>query len=122
MSKIALVEDDASMRSLLTTLLQLEGFSVIAFQQYQEQDILTSLRENFPEVLIMDVHLLNVNNANGIEILRRIKQDNQLRNLHVIMVSGMDFSEQCVSAGADGFLMKPYMPDDLISLIRKHTN
>jgi CheY-like chemotaxis protein len=122
MSKIALVEDDVSMRSLLTTLLQLEGFSVVAFQHYQEPDIINALRENLPDVLIMDVHLLNINNANGIEILRHIKQDKQLQNLHVIMVSGMDFSEQCASAGADGFLMKPYMPDDLISLIRRRTN
>jgi len=36
------------------------------------------------------------------------------------MSSGEDVRDACAKAGADGFLLKPYMPDDLISWIRTH--
>jgi CheY-like chemotaxis protein len=35
------------------------------------------------------------------------------------MTSGMDVSERALEAGADGFMLKPYSPPDLIALIRK---
>ena len=50
--------------------------------------------------------------------LRTIRSDNRISDMRVLMTSGMDLKDQCVEAGADGFLLKPYMPDDLIQLIR----
>jgi DNA-binding response OmpR family regulator len=38
--------------------------------------------------------------------------------MRVIMSSGMDFHTRCLQAGADDFLMKPYMPDDLVKLLK----
>jgi DNA-binding NarL/FixJ family response regulator len=35
------------------------------------------------------------------------------------MASGMDVKDECLKAGANGFLMKPYMPDDLVKQIQK---
>lgn len=35
------------------------------------------------------------------------------------MSSGIDFSMECDQAGADGFILKPYMPDALILQIRQ---
>jgi len=34
------------------------------------------------------------------------------------MVSGMDVSIECKKKGADAFLLKPYMPDDLVRLLK----
>jgi CheY-like chemotaxis protein len=35
------------------------------------------------------------------------------------MSSGMDFNERCLREGADAFILKPYMPDDLVRTIRQ---
>jgi DNA-binding response OmpR family regulator len=35
------------------------------------------------------------------------------------MASGMDLTSQCLQAGADGFILKPFMPDELIAKIQK---
>jgi len=34
------------------------------------------------------------------------------------MTSGMDVKERCLEAGADAFLLKPYMPDELMAKLR----
>jgi CheY-like chemotaxis protein len=36
------------------------------------------------------------------------------------MSSGANVKEECMSSGANGFLLKPYMPDDLITLLKKN--
>jgi DNA-binding response OmpR family regulator len=36
------------------------------------------------------------------------------------MSSGMDYGEKSLELGADGFILKPYIPDDLVALIKKN--
>jgi CheY-like chemotaxis protein len=115
MSKVFLVEDDETMLSLLKTLLALEGFQVDSSNGKEQTNLLEDLRRANPEISVIDVHLRN---ESGIEILRKIRQDPQLKGMRVLMTSGMDVSSQCLAAGADGFLLKPYMPEDLIQSIR----
>ena len=115
--KVMLVEDDFTMRSLLKTLLQLEGFQIVADFEINPQVILEKMAAEKPDVTLMDVHLRN---ANGVEIVRSIRQNPELSGLKILMSSGEDVRDACAKAGADGFLLKPYMPDDLISWIRTH--
>jgi len=69
------------------------------------------LKTEQPDVILMDVHL---NQLNGLDVLKMIKQDDQVKSVKVLMSSGMDFRYDCIRAGAADFIMKPYMPDDLI--------
>jgi DNA-binding response OmpR family regulator len=117
--KVMLVEDDFTMRSLLKTLLQLEGFQVVADFEINPQAIVHKMIDEKPDVTLMDVHLRN---ANGIDIIRSIRQHPELIQLKILMSSGEDVREACTKAGADGFLLKPYMPDDLIGWIRAHSS
>ena len=113
--KVMLVEDDRTMRAILKTLLELEHFSVAAWNGQAGEDILDQIRAENPEVLLLDVHLRS---ASGLDILRQIRGDALISGMRVLMTSGMDLKDQCLDTGADGFLLKPYMPDDLIQLIR----
>lgn len=115
MSKVTLVEDDATMRSLLKTLLEWEGHQVHVFGTINAEELFPQLLADLPDFLLLDVHL---NGANGIDLLRQLKNDQRFQGLRVIMSSGMDVGDRCLQAGADGFLMKPYMPNDLISMLR----
>ncbi len=116
MPKVMLVEDDATMLSLLTTLLEIEGFSVVQLDEESEDIILNQVKVEQPDVVLMDVHLRQLN---GLDLLKMMKSDEQTKLVRVLMSSGMDFRRECLRAGASDFIMKPYMPDDLISHLRQ---
>jgi len=116
MTKILLVEDDATMISLLTTLLDIEGYKVIRMPEDKPEQIMDLLLREKPSLVLLDV---NLKGMNGFDLLRQIRQSPELPHIRVIMSSGMDYRDQCLERGADGFIMKPYMPDDLIRMMRQ---
>ncbi|PWH12425.1 MAG: hypothetical protein DDG60_13280 [Anaerolineae bacterium] len=113
MPKILLAEDDPTMLSLLRTLLRLEGFETVALGD--QDNLLDAIYREHPDVILLDVHLAQ---GNGVDLLRQIRLDQQLDRVLVIMQSGMNLAEECRAAGADDFLVKPYMPDTLIQAIK----
>lgn len=116
MTKVMLVEDDASMMYLLKTLLTLEGFTVVTMDI--SEDVFERTRSEKPDVLMMDVHLAG---KNGVEVLTEMRKHDDLKDIVVIMSSGMNLEYECRDAGANAFLLKPFMPDDLIAVIRQTT-
>lgn len=113
MQKVMLVEDDATMLSLLVTLLKMEGFDPATLRD--GEDVIQALRREKPDVVLLDV---NLQFGNGIDFLRRIRADKILEDSVVIMSSGMPLETECLAAGANSFLLKPYMPDVLIAAIK----
>lgn len=113
-AKILLAEDDATMVSLLKTLLKLEGFDAVALSG--DADVPAAVRAQNPDVLLLDVHLLH---QNGLAILQELRNSPDTARVRVLMSSGANVQEECMNAGANGFLLKPYMPDDLIALLKK---
>jgi len=110
MLKVLLAEDDDTMVSLLKTLLGIEGFQVATLMD-QKGDPLETIRREKPDVVLLDIFL---GDRNGLEILHRIRQSADLKSTRVLMTSGIDRKDECLAAGADGFLLKPFMPEDLI--------
>ncbi len=119
MPKIMLVEDDHTMRSLLKTLLEMEGFTVL-FGAGHAENLFEELRREKPELVVMDVHLAG--GVNGIDLLNSIREDPDLKHTRIIMTSGMDYRTDSLKAGADAFLQKPYMVEDLLALLRQQIN
>lgn len=117
MTKISLIEDDQTMRRLLTTLLGLEGYIVSAYTENSSDGILDYLEGEKPEFLILDVHLKF---GNGIDILQSIRGSKKFSDLKILMTSGLDYKGQCLQAGANDFFQKPYMPDQLINWLQNN--
>ncbi len=115
MHKILLIEDDATMCQLLKTLLELENYEVIVAATTNEELLLHSVYDSKPDALLLDVHLKGIS---GIDILTKLRSDSELNSLVIIMTSGMDMTDVCLRNHADSFLMKPYMPDDLLKILR----
>jgi DNA-binding response OmpR family regulator len=107
-----LVDDDQTMVGLLKTLLEMDGYEVIN-AQHQDR-ILQTISEEMPDLILLDVFLEEMD---GLDLLGQIQEREALGEIHVIMSSGMDFSEQCHEAGADDFLLKPYSPERLVKAI-----
>ncbi len=103
------------MLQLEKTLLQMEGFEVVTSPILSSQAIPAQILQQMPQVVVMDVHLKQ---SNGFDLLHNIRQSPEFNNLKVILTSGMDFREQSLRAGADGFLLKPFMPEELVHTIR----
>ncbi|MCX7608028.1 MAG: response regulator [Anaerolineales bacterium] len=114
MTKVLVADDDETMVSLLATLLKMEGFSVTTLMDKNGHP-LENIRAAQPDILILDIYL---GRHSGLDLVRQIRQTEDLRSLRVIMVSGMNRREDCLAAGADDFLLKPYMPDELFAKIR----
>jgi CheY-like chemotaxis protein len=63
----------------------------------------------------MDVHL---GGQSGMKILESIRSNQKNSGVRIIMTSGLNVREECISRGADAFLLKPFMPDDLIKALQ----
>lgn len=117
MSRIMLAEDDLTMVTLLKTLLGMEGYQVVALSI--DDDIFEAVRKERPDVLLLDVHLPQ---ANGLDVLDQVRGDDETRDLKVVMTSGLNLELECKNHGADDFLLKPYMPDDLLGILERNLN
>jgi DNA-binding response OmpR family regulator len=116
MLKVMLIEDDSTMVSLLTTLLELEGFSVEAPFVSTMDDYLKALLEICPDIALVDV---NLHTGNGMDLVRQLRKDHRADSIRILMASGLNVKKECLQAGADAFIQKPYMPDELIKMIRR---
>ena len=112
--KILLAEDDPTMVSLLKTLLKMEGFDIVAL--HSDADVIQAVKNEKPDLLLLDVHL---SHQSGLDILDQLRGADETRKVRVVMSSGASVKEECMRRGANGFLMKPYMPDDLIGLLKQ---
>jgi len=56
---------------------------------------------------------------NGIEILEEIRKDPSIKEIKVFTTSGFDYSKECLEKGSEGFLQKPYLPSDLLEMIKQ---
>jgi DNA-binding response OmpR family regulator len=110
------IEDDPSMVSLLTTLLIMEGFTVETPKNNHMDGLLSAIRDNHPHIALVDV---NLSLGSGLDLVRKIRREPELKDTPILMASGLNLKKECIQAGADGFIMKPFMPDDLIKLIHK---
>ena len=101
------VEDDPSISMLVVTVLRGEGYDVRTASNRSE--ILSALRSlPSPDLVLLDVHLPD---ANGFDILERMKQHPALLNIPVLMLSGEATREDVAHGlvlGADGYITKPF--------------
>ena len=122
MPKVMLIDDDTNMLSLLDTFLTLEGYQVarIGGGLLKGEEVHRAIQRERPGLIIMDVNLNKVSGLDGFELLHRLREEPDLSGTYVLMSSGIDFSQKCKRAGADGFMMKPFMPEELLNQIRKY--
>ncbi len=109
MMKILVVDDNKVMLNLLKTLLELEGGEAITLTQVDE--IIPTARAERPDLIMLDFHLAG---GNSMGILQALKSDEVLKEIPVIVASGMDRAEAARRMGADDFILKPFRPAELI--------
>jgi CheY-like chemotaxis protein len=114
MPRVLLAEDDAMMVSLLKTLLNLEGYEVETLLDKPGAYLDTILKVN-PDAMLVD---LNLGGMSGLDLVREMRLHPILKTIKVVIASGSPKREECMAAGANAFLLKPFMPDELIKVLR----
>jgi adenylate cyclase len=105
---VLVVDDDPINRALLTKRLELDGHRATAVDNGFAA--LAAIGEARPDVVLLDIEMPGLD---GIEVLARLKADADLRDIPVIMISGVEDSEsivRCIETGAEDFLPKPFDP------------
>jgi len=105
--KILIVDDNDDNRYTLSEYLKREGFTNLVTAE-NGRIALDKLNDNDFDLVLLD---LNMPEMDGIEALRKIKSDDKLRHIPVIMISAADEIEnvtQCIEIGAEGYLPKPF--------------
>jgi len=117
MPKVILtVDDSSSIRQLVRFTLTGAGYEVI--QAVDGQDALSKL--TVPVNLI--VTDLNMPNLDGIELIRQIRTRPAYKGIPILMLTteSQDSKKQAgKAAGATGWIVKPFSPDQLLAVIRK---
>lgn len=113
-TKILIADDDTVMLSLLRTLMELEGNEVVTVKR--PEDIIPAAQRDIPGFILMDYHLAG---GDAMTPLLDLKSDEALKGIPVLVTSGMDREHACLSAGADGFMLKPFRPSQLLEKINE---
>ena len=72
-----------------------------------------------PDLIVLDLMLPN---RGGYDVCFNIRQDDELKNTKILMVTALNQSidqDKGILVGADNYLTKPFEPDDLLSAVRK---
>lgn len=118
--KILIVDDSASVRQQLSFVLNKGGFQVVEAGDGKEG--LEMLAANADTALIFcDV---NMPNLNGLDMLERVKANEQFAGVPVIMLTteaSNTLIERARGLGAKGWMVKPFHPDQVIAIANKLT-
>ncbi len=113
--RILVVDDEASLRMLLSNELSRTGYTVEAVEN--GEIALSRMREGFFNVILLDILMPKMS---GIEVLRTIKKDNSISE--VIILTGNATLENCVECmkgGAFEYVRKPYDLSELCIQIER---
>ena len=114
---VLIVDDNVDAREMYAIYLEHAGFS--ALEADDGGTAIEIARRERPAVILMDATMPRMD---GWEAARRLKSDAATKDIPLIMLTAHAFEEhkqRAADAGADAFLAKPVLPDELATQIRK---
>ena len=114
--RILIVDDDPDILDVLQLTLPEEEYEVV--EAHDGQEALEKVYERPPDLIILDYIMPKMN---GREVCQKLKKDVLLRHMPIIMLTGKgDVKDKVegLDAGADGYIVKPFEPEELLARIR----
>jgi two-component system, chemotaxis family, chemotaxis protein CheY len=115
--RILSVDDSASIRQMVSFTLIKEGYEVI--EASDGRDALSKLGGGPVNMVITDLHMPVMD---GIELIKSLRADPAYKFTPIVMLtteSHQDRKDQGRQAGATGWIVKPFKPDQLIAVVKK---
>jgi len=114
---IMTVDDSASVRQMVSFTLKQAGYEVV--EAKDGQDALDKLGASSVNMLITD---LNMPKIDGIKLIRKVREKPESRFMPIIMLtteSQDSKKKEGRAAGATGWIVKPFKPEQLLAVIKK---
>jgi len=114
---IMTADDSSSIRQMVSFTLKQAGYSVV--EAVDGSDALSKLKSNPIHMLISD---LNMPKIDGLELIRQVRAMPEYKFIPIIMLtteSQADMKQKGKAAGATGWIVKPFKPDQLLSVVKK---
>ncbi|ADL12389.1 response regulator transcription factor [Acetohalobium arabaticum] len=114
--KILVVDDEENIVELVKFNLEKEGYQV--FVTYDGQAALDKLQEEDIDLLVLDLMLPEIG---GLDICRQIRNDDELSDLPIIMLTAKEKEVDRIlglELGADDYVTKPFSPRELVARVK----
>ena len=114
---IMTVDDSASVRQMVSFTLQKAGYEVIT--AIDGNDALSKLNGATINLVITD---LNMPNLDGIGLIRQLRANARYKFIPIVMLtteSQMEKKQAGKAAGATGWIVKPFQPEQLVAVVKK---
>ncbi len=115
--RIMTVDDSASVRQMVSFTLQNEGYQVV--EAGDGQEALGKLMGEQVDLLITD---LNMPKMDGNELIREVRKIDALRFVPIIMLTSESQEAKKAegkAAGATGWIVKPFKPEQLLGVVKR---
>jgi DNA-binding response OmpR family regulator len=111
--KILIVDDTPEIVDGLQMLLEIEGYIVIGLTDGNA--VIQFMQEQPPDLLLLDIWL---SGCNGKDLCLQIKEQEALRHIPLLLMSAHRTTPEIAQyAGADGYLLKPFIVNTLLATI-----
>lgn len=120
--RIMIIEDDSFVLDIYQTKISKEGFDVIT--AVDGLDAITKLEKgDIPNLILLDIVMPKMN---GLEVLKRIKSNEDLKNIPVILLTNLSQKEEIQKSfemGANDYLIKSHFtPSEVMEKVNKFLN
>ncbi|WP_420642272.1 response regulator [Candidatus Leptofilum sp.] len=115
-SVVLIIDDMRENRLLLSSQLRLDGHSII--EASGGQDGITMAQKHDPDLILLDVMMPDIN---GFEVCKILKEDQRTHLIPIIMITALSKVESRIEgkkAGADEFLSRPHIREELLVRVR----
>jgi two-component system, OmpR family, alkaline phosphatase synthesis response regulator PhoP len=115
--RILVVDDEIYIVHILEFTLTMEGYEVLTAADGEEA--LRKIEQDRPDLVVLDIMMPKMD---GYEVCRRLRDDEDLRTLPVILLSAKGRPidrETGLEVGADDYIVKPFSPRRLLEKIRE---
>ncbi len=115
-NKVLVIDDEKYIVELLKFNLEVDNYEVS--YSYDGFDGFIKAKENKPDLILLDWMLPNIS---GIEVLKKIRSDKDLKDVPVIMLTAKNMENDKVEGldiGADDYITKPFAIEELLARIR----
>jgi DNA-binding response OmpR family regulator len=117
MKKILVIEDDSSIREVISCYLQKEGYLVI---QAENGSLgFEFARRNLPDLIISDIMMPIMDGFDALENIRKTRETAHIPFIVLTSLETHAAKRLAKELGADEFISKPFKPNQLLGLIKK---
>lgn len=117
--KVCVVDDNRELVGLLEEYISSQEDMEVLGVAYNGQECLNILKDNDPDVLVLDIIMPHLDGLAVLEKLRDIKKDKQPNVIMLTAFGQEDVTKKAVDLGASYFILKPFDMENLASHIRQ---